>query len=70
RDLDQLEQGWPHLRLRSVKPFMPFRYLASGGVSMRSLQPGWLFEMWRRVEKPFGIEERLAVFAFIIVERI
>jgi hypothetical protein len=29
---------------------MPFRYLISGGVSLRSLMPGWTFSIWRFVE--------------------
>jgi hypothetical protein len=35
----------------TTKPIMPFRYLVSGGVSLRSLTPGWSFGAWRTLEK-------------------
>ena len=44
RDRDRLEREWAKLRVIEVRPFMPFRYLASGGVSLRTLQPLWTFK--------------------------
>jgi hypothetical protein len=70
RDRARLEREWPQFRVTRIVPFMPFRYLASGGVSMRSLQPGWSFAAWRRLEKLFGIEQRMAVLAFIVLQRL
>ncbi|HEY7469072.1 MAG TPA: class I SAM-dependent methyltransferase [Acidimicrobiia bacterium] len=69
RDRARLESEWPDLRLLEVVPFMAWRYLASGGVSMRSLQPGWSYRGWRRLERMLGVERRMAVFALIVVER-
>lgn len=69
RDSDRVGREWPELRLTEVMPFMPFRYLASGGVSMRTLQPRWTFGLWKAFERLFGVERRMAVFALISWER-
>lgn len=49
---------------------MPFRYLVSGGVSMRSLMPAWSTPVWRGLERAF--EPRMtswAMFALIVLRR-
>jgi SAM-dependent methyltransferase len=50
RDRDRFEQDFPMWTVRTIRPIMPFRYLISGGVSMRSLVPGWSFGAWRALE--------------------
>jgi SAM-dependent methyltransferase len=69
RDRSRLDRDWPKLRVVHVVPFMPFRYLVSGGVSMRSLQPGWSFRAWSALERWLRVEQRMAVFALIVLER-
>lgn len=49
RDRERFQQEFPWC-VEQVKPIMPFRYLVSGGVSMRSLMPEWSFTAWRRLE--------------------
>ena len=39
RDRVTFEREFPHWHIELVKPIMPFRYLLSGGVSLRSLNP-------------------------------
>lgn len=51
RDHSQFVQEFPLLRLQSIKPMMPFRYLLSGGFSLRSLMPGWSFRTWQFLEE-------------------
>lgn len=68
RDRDRLEGSWP-FRVVEIVPFMPFRYLLSGGVSMRSLQPGWAHGFWKTFEDWTGARKRMAVFALIVLER-
>jgi hypothetical protein len=49
---------------------MPFRYLVSGGISMRNLMPSLTFRAWRRVEwlmDPWM--SRWAMFAQITLRR-
>ena len=50
RDRDQVEAQFLDLEIRSVRPFMPFRYVVSGGVSMRQLMPEATFPLWRGLE--------------------
>lgn len=71
RDRHQFEREFPEWRVVSVSPFMPFRYLLSGGVSMPGFMPGWTFTMWRAVEA--GVSRwsaRLGMFASIVLERV
>jgi SAM-dependent methyltransferase len=68
RDRDRLESQWP-LEVVEISRFMPLRYLLSGGVSMRSLQPGWTYGFWRSFERITGYERRMAMFALIVIER-
>ena len=70
RDRKQFESEWGQLRVTESTPFMALRYLASGGVSMRSLQPGWSYGAWKRLEKLLGVEQRMAVFALLVVDRV
>ena len=49
---------------------MPFRYLLSGGVSLRSLTPGWTYGLWRWVEnrmQPWM--NHWGMFAHIVLHR-
>lgn len=70
RDRRQFEQEFPTWRIETIKPFMPLRYVLSGGVSMRSLMPDWTFIFWRRLEnvlEPWM--NNLAMFAQIVLKR-
>jgi SAM-dependent methyltransferase len=70
RDREKFERDFPMWRVKSIRPIMPFRYLVSGGVSRRSLTPGWSFEIWSALEKcasPFM--HRLGMFAHIVLAR-
>jgi len=71
RDRRKFEQEFPDWRIELIKPVMPFRYLLSGGVSLRSLAPGWSFELCRGLEHALGRwNDRLAMFAQIVVRRV
>jgi SAM-dependent methyltransferase len=70
RDRERFEREAPEWRVRSIDPFMPFRYLVSGGISMRNLSPAATFPLWRGLERalhPF--RDSLAMFAHVVVER-
>ena len=70
RDRGQFEREFPEWQIREIHPIMPFRYLVSGGVSMRSLMPGWTFGFWRWLEtflRPWM--GSLAMFARIVLVR-
>jgi SAM-dependent methyltransferase len=70
RDRERFEAELPQWRLERLHPLMPFRYLVSGGVSMRQLAPGWSFGAWtlleRALEPAMGT---LAMFAHVVLRR-
>jgi SAM-dependent methyltransferase len=71
RDRESFEQDFPMWKVRAIRPIMPFRYLVSGGVSLRSVSPGWTFEMWSALERclaPWA--HRLGMFAHIVLARV
>jgi SAM-dependent methyltransferase len=71
RDRSKFEQLFPEWHIRKILPMTPFVYLLSGGVSMRSLMPGWTFSFWRRVEELMGSwMDQLAMFACIVLVRV
>ena len=51
RDRQKFENEFPQWRILQIKPMMPFIYLLSGGVSMRSFMPEISFNYWRSLEK-------------------
>lgn len=70
RDRQTFEREFPEWQIESVVPFMPFRYLVSGGVSLRSLMPGSAFPLFHNLEqrmRPFM--KAWAMFAEIRLRR-
>ena len=66
RDRNRFESEFPNLRLRSIKPMMPLRFLLSGGVSMKSFMPSQATPIWRAIERSLEPAiNHLAMFAFI-----
>jgi hypothetical protein len=70
RDRTVFECGFPALKIEQVRPFMPFRYMISGGVSMRQLMPEFLFPFWTGVEKCLHPGRNLfGMFALIVLRK-
>jgi SAM-dependent methyltransferase len=68
RDRRLFEQEFPGWTIDQVTPIMPFRYLVSGGVSLRSLMPGWSSAWWSAMEAFMGDgAARMAMFARIVL---
>jgi SAM-dependent methyltransferase len=70
RDRLRFESEFPDLAIERIRPFLPFRYLLSGGIGMRSLMPSFTHSSWVRLEtllEPYM--SILAMFAFIILRR-
>jgi SAM-dependent methyltransferase len=68
RDRTVLESEFTALRVHEIRPMMPFAYLLSGGVSMRSLVPGFMYRPSRILEKGIGsFSHFLGMFALIVV---
>lgn len=51
RDRGRFERQYPEWRIDRVTPMMPLRYLVSGGVSLRTLMPGWSYSLWGHLER-------------------
>lgn len=70
RDRTAFLQAFPAWHIITIRPLMPFRYLLSGGVSLRSLMPGWTTGAWRNLERMLEPwMEQWAMFALIVLER-
>lgn len=66
RDRKRFEAKFPEFEIQQIKPFMPLRYLVSGGVGMRSLMPGFSHSIWERAEKMLEPHMSMCgMFAFI-----
>jgi hypothetical protein len=71
RDRPRFEREFPAWRIDRVTLMMPFVYLLSGGVSQRSLVPGWSFAPIRALERALSPWRRqLAMFALIVLRRL
>ena len=70
RDRRRFETEFPGLLIDIIRPFMPFRYLLSGGVTLRTLAPAFSHSLWRRLEDLLEPQmANLAMFAFISVRK-
>ena len=71
RDRVTFEREFPQWRIGLIKPIMPFRYLLSGGVSLRGLAPAWSSGLWKQIESALGgWNNQLAMFAQIVLRRL
>jgi SAM-dependent methyltransferase len=70
RDRDRFARECPAWSVRSITPCLPFRYLLSGGVSMRSLVPAWTHGFWKWCERCLATWiGSWAMFAVVVLER-
>jgi SAM-dependent methyltransferase len=67
RDRTVFEREFPQWTIERIAPLMPLRYLVSGGVSMRSLAPGFAFGAVKTIE---SLLPGMAMFAQIVLRRI
>lgn len=66
----RFEKEYPQWRIRDIRRHTHFRYLLSGGVSMRGSMRGRLFEFWQCIEDCLGaVMKYLAMFATIVLIR-
>jgi len=70
RDRAGFAADFPQFTIERISPSLPFRYLLSGGVAMRSLMPGFTEPLWAGVERALSpLMPQLAMFAFISLRR-
>jgi SAM-dependent methyltransferase len=71
RDSSILKRDFPEWRLDRIQPMMPFRYLVSGGVSMRPLMPSWSWGFWDKLERLLTpVMSTWGMFAHITLRRV
>lgn len=71
RDRARFEKEFPEFEIGCIQPFLPFRYLLSGGVGMRSLVPGFTHSILSGIEHMLKRRmSNLGMFAFIAVSRV
>ncbi len=70
RDRHKFETDFPGLRIEKIRYHTPFLYLVSGGLSYRSLLPGWAFGAIAGLERLLaGLNGRLALFQTITISK-
>ena len=70
RDRTEFEREFPSLKIRKLKPHTPFRYLASGGVSMRQLAPSFTYNIVKGAEILLSpLNRYLGLFMTIEIEK-
>ncbi|UYN89665.1 MAG: methyltransferase domain-containing protein [Anaerolineales bacterium] len=68
RDRKEFIRRFPSLQIKEVTPFMPFRYLLSGGISLRNIFPGWSHGFFRLIEFLLSpLRNQLGMFAKIVL---
>lgn len=70
RDRRQFESEFPMLQIIQVRPHTPFRYLLSGGLTLRQLVPGWSYPVFKGLGyciRP--LNAFLGMFQTIILEK-
>ena len=70
RDRKRFEQDYEEWKIIRIKLDMPVVYLASGGISRRSLMPRMSYPLWRFAEKKLRPwMDSLGMFALIVLEK-
>jgi SAM-dependent methyltransferase len=71
RDWNRFEQEFPEWQILTIKPSLPFQYLLSGGVSLRSLVPTATADFFRWLERRLQPwMKSWAMFAEIVLVRL
>lgn len=70
RDRKKFKKDFSQFQVKEIKPNFPFCYMLSGGVSLKSMIPGYMYTAVRKIENlaPRWMNT-FAMFAKIIIER-
>jgi hypothetical protein len=62
---------FPQFDIEQIRPFLPFRYVISGGLATRNLMPAFANGLWLRVERMLEPwMSHLGMYAFISLRRL
>lgn len=71
RDRKRFENSFPSLKIKRLTPHTPFRYLLSGGLSMRQFLPSFTYNLVKVVETLLSpLNRYLGMFLTIELEKI
>lgn len=70
RDRGQFETEFPMLQIIRIRSHTPFRYLLSGGLTLRQLVPGWSYPVFKGLGYCLGpLHGLLGMFQTIVLEK-
>ncbi|MDD5629331.1 MAG: class I SAM-dependent methyltransferase [Elusimicrobia bacterium] len=70
RDRERFQARFPALKIRRLRPYMPLRYIISGGVSLRQLLPGGAYPLVSCAERLLSpLDGVLGMFYDIVIEK-
>ena len=70
RDRKLFESEFPSLQIVQIRPHTPFRYLLSGGLTLRQLVPGWSYPVFKSLGFCLSpLNGLLGMFQTIILEK-
>lgn len=69
RDRERFTELFPQFCILKCQGLMPISYLLSGGVSLRAMAPGWLYQTVRMTEKLTGMERLCPMFTLLVIEK-
>ncbi len=71
RDRQRFCEEFQDWKIELIRPFCPFRYLLSGGMSLRSLAPHWSYSFWYWLENQMDpVINQWGMFAQIIIRKV
>lgn len=71
RDQNEFYRSFPEFELEKIKYHTPFRYLLSGGLTMRSLVPAFSYPFFRSIDRLLcGIIPGFSMFMTIVLRRL
>lgn len=71
RDRLKFEKWFPALKIVMLKPHTPFRYLISGGVSMRQLLPSFTYPIIKGIETILSpLNRYIGMFLTVEIEKV
>jgi len=69
RDRRIFEEKYPVLKIKEIRPMMPFLYLLSGGFKYNLTMPVFSYSLWKKVEQGLFNEEKWGMFGLIVLEK-
>lgn len=70
RDRVKFEETYPALKIKKIRPLMPFVYLLSGGIKNNLAMPAFSYSFWKKVEQGLFNNEKKGMFGLVVLEKV